>query len=316
MKAFRALLVVGLIFSVLVNGILWSKTRKRPIITVNGQGISQKDIDNALERQAGQEVKATMVQKALIEQAATKAGVVPSKEEVDAAYNEQKELNWQVARAAQTQAYKVEQMKDQIRLQLMQQDLLFKDVKISDADIKEEYDRRPSFYDVPDKARTSLAVVLKDGDVSEIKSLMEKNTQPSVMMSQLRGKVAFLGDNYVYTLVRPFKGHAANPADESIFNMKPGSVSVQNVPPQLAQQGAKSFVVRLDHVEPGKKADLNDPKLKKRIRNQLAAARSKPWKEYFNTLWTDMKFESEEPTDKKFIESILFPEKAEAEANK
>ncbi len=316
MKAARALVVVALIGSLIFNLVALGKLRKRAIITVNGQGISQKDLDSTLERQAGQEFKAQMVQKALIEQAAVKANVAPAPEEVDAAFNEQKELNWQTARELAIHPFKVDTLKDSIRLQLMQQNLLFKDINITDADIKEEYDRRPGFYDAPDKARTNLALVLKDGDIADIKGLMEKNTQPSVLMTQKRGQVTFLGDNNIYTFQRQFNGHSANAAEDALFKMKPGQVLQQSVTPQLAQAGAKAILIRMDHIESGKKADLNDPKVKKRIRNQLAATRSVPWKEYLNKLWTDMKFESEEPTDKKFIESILFPEKAAAEANR
>lgn len=315
MKALKSLIYVVLIGSLILNVVLYGKTRKRAVISVNTQGISQKDIDNYLERQAGQQVKATMVQKALIEQAAKKNGVEPTKEEVDAAYNEQKELNWQVAREVMIYPFAADKRKDDLRLALMQQELLYKDVQVTDEEIKEEYNRRPSYYDAPDKAKTSFCVVLKDGDVAEIKSMMEKNTQPSVLTAQKRNQVAFLGDNYVYTFAKPFAEKSKNVAIEQVFGLKPGAV-LQLPPSEFQKEGAKAVLVRLDHLELGKKADLNDPKTKKRVRNVLASQRAVPWKEYLNKLWADMKFESEEPNDKKYIESILFPEKAAAEANK
>jgi len=316
MKALKSLIYVVLIGSLILNVVLYGKTRKRAVISVNTQGISQKDIDNYLERQAGQQVKAIMVEKALVEQAAKKNGVEPTKEEVDAAYNEQKELNWQLAREVMILPFAADKHKDDFRLALMKQELLYKDVQVTDEEIKEEYNRRPSYYDAPDKAKTSFCVVLKDGDVAEIKSMMEKNTQPSVLTAQKRNQVDFLGDNYVFTFPKPFREKPQNPAWEPIFGMKPGGVLQAAAPLEFQKMGGKASLIRLDHIEPGKKADLNDPKTRKRIRNSLASQRAVPWKEYLNKLWADMKFESEEPNDKKYIESILFPEKAAAEANK
>ena len=312
MKALKSLIYVVLIGSLILNVVLYGKTRKRAVISVNTQGISQKDIDNYLERQAGQPVKAIMVEKALVEQAAKKNGVEPTQEEVDAAYNEQKELNWQVAREVMIYPFAADKRKDIIRLDMMQKNLRYKEVPITDEEIKEEYNANPGNYDAFEKAKTNFCVVLKDGDIAEIKSMMEKNTQPSVLTAQKRNQVVFLGDNYVYTIPRIFGDKKPNP----IFNLKPGGVLQAAAPPELQKLGGKAIIIRLDHLEPGKKADLNDPKTKKKIHDALAEKRAAPWKEYLNKLWADMKFESEEPNDKKYIESLLFPEKAATEANK
>ena len=315
MKAIRALVVVALIGSLIFNVVAIAKLRKRPIITVNDAKITQKDLDNYLERRDGQQVKAEMVNKTLIEGAAQKAGVMPTEQEVEDAYKQKIEIDWQFAFKAQRYPFTIQAAKDAIRLEMASRGLLYKEAKVTDDDIKKEYDSRPAFYDNPDKARASLALVLKEGDVAEIKGLMEKGTQPSVIMTSKSKQVVFLGNDYVFTFLRQFGAKTSNQLTDSVFNLKKGQV-LQIQPGQFAQLGAKAVLVRTDKIDPGSKANLADPKTKKQIREQVAQTQSKPWKEFLNTLWTDMKFESEDPNDKKYIESILFPEKAAAAANR
>ena len=58
-------------------------------------------------------------------------------------------------------------------------------------------------------------------------------------------------------------------------------------------------------VEPGKKADLNDPKTKERLTQAVAMKRAKNPQEYMQTLWSNAEFRSEDPRDKESIQKML-----------
>jgi hypothetical protein len=316
MRFVRVIVVLALIGSLGLNVIAVTKWRsRRPILTVNGQSLTKKDIDDYLEQQAGPNVKAVLVQRILIEQEAKRLGVWPSDADVEEAYVALREANWQVARQIMNNPWQANETKANIRYNLAQQRILTKDVPVTEEEIKEEYNTNAARYDTPNKARVNLALVLNEGQFSDIKQLMQKKNppvSPSVIMQNYRGGVVFLGYDNIYTFGQALN----NPKDNAIiFGMKPGDV--KDFPPQeFGRMGAKRIIVRMDKIEPGKKANMNDPKIKDRIRMAVAARRAKPWSEYLSGLWANVKFESENPDDKKNVEMLLFPERARAEASK
>ena len=80
----------------------------------------------------------------------------------------------------------------------------------------------------------------------------------------------------------------------------------------IAQQGAKKLVVKLLDIVPGKKADLNDPKILFRIKVTVALRRTSS-NELIGSLWDKAKIESKDPTEKLQIERLLLPDRFHAE---
>lgn len=308
MRIVRVLLIVALIISVLGNVILWAKYgNRRSVVMVNDTGISKRDIDDYLLQQAGPNVKATMVQRMLVEQEAKSKGVAPSEADINEEYNLQKETNFRFAQEVNSNPWIASEAKRRIAEQIGKIRLLTKDVPVGEEEIKEEYAAAPARYDTPNKAKVHLAVVTDPNKVNEIKQLMSSNppVSPTVIMQQYRTAVAFLGDENKFTFVQPF----GNQQNKEVFRLKPNEVKV--FPPvEFAKMGAKAILIRMLEVIPGKKADLNDPKTKEKVRIQVAARRAKPWQEYFSTLWANSKVTTENPQDLKNMEMIYFPERA------
>ena len=123
-------------------------------------------------------------------------------------------------------------------------------------------------------------------------------------MQNFRGAVVFIGNENTFTFTQAY-GTTQNKA---IFDMKPNQV-LQVPPGEFAKMGAKAIFVRLTKIEPGKKADLKDKKTKERIQLQVAAQRAKPWQEHLSKLWSSSKIDTENPQDKKYIETIFFPDR-------
>ncbi len=317
MRFAKVLLILLVVFSIGLNVILYAKVKNRhPLFTINGDGLTKKDMDDYLEQQAGPKVKAVMAQRILVDQEAKKQGVTPSEKDIDEEFEKQKELNWQFAQSINSNPWLAGEARKQIGMELAVRKIRTKGVAVSDDEIKEEYNSNAALYDTPNKARTELAIILDASHVDDVRQLLEKPVSPAVIMQQFPARltaegqsgVYFIGNDNKVTFTQPFGNASAN---AGIFGLKPNAVKV--LPPQeFARQGAKALVVRMLEIVPGKKADLNDPKIKEKITTAIALRRSKPWQEYLSTLWANTKFESEDPADKRLVENLLFPERARA----
>ena len=89
--------------------------------------------------------------------------------------------------------------------------------------------------------------------------------------------------------------------------MKPGEVKQLPLTRDIAQIGGKALVFKMLEIIPGKKADLNDPKVRENLRNIIAQKRAKPFEEILSGIWGKSDFQSDNPDDKKQIEMMLFP---------
>jgi hypothetical protein len=316
MRFVRVLVVVALILSLFGNFVLYTKYRSsRAIFSVNGDGVSRRDIDNHLEQQAGPNVKAQFVERILVNQEAKKLGVAPTQAEIDDEYNRRREENWQFARQVDFNPWIGGEAKKQIQQEYAKIRILAKDVPVTEEEMQEEYRQNPARYDTPAKAKTNLAVVLNSGVIGDIKQLLEKKdppVSPSVIMTQYRTGVTFLGHENKFTFLQP---HGNTKVNAEIFKMKKDDVK-QFPPGEFARQGAKAIIVRMLEVTPGKKADLNDAKTKEKLRISVAARRWKPWQEKLSELWANATFTSENQEDKKNIEMVMFPDRARAEEKK
>src|SRR5262245_40506221 len=116
MRFAKVIIVVILLFSLGLNFILYTKYRnRRAIISINGQGITKKDLDDYLENKAGPQVKRLMVERALVQQEAEKQKVWPTDQEVDEAFNEKKETDPTFAQQMSGNPWAVAETKNDIR---------------------------------------------------------------------------------------------------------------------------------------------------------------------------------------------------------
>jgi hypothetical protein len=312
MRLIKVLVVVVAVVSLFGNFVMIMKySGRRPIMSVNGEPVSKRDLDNYLEQRVGPQVKAELVQQMLIDQEAKRLNVVPTDKEIEDAFVDMREVNWQMAREVAVKPWLADDYKKNIRLGLERSRILAHDVQVTDDMRRDEYDRSPMRYDTPNKAHTQFALVMNEQHLQDIKQLMEKGINPQVIMSDLKGSVVFIGYDNKVTLSQVLGDPNQN---KDVFNMKPGDVR-DFMPGEFARLGAKRLVVRLIDKVPGKKADLSDPKTKETLTLAVALQRSKPWQEYLASLWANTKFDCEDANDKRYVELNLFPERARASAS-
>ena len=158
-------------------------------------------------------------------------------------------------------------------------------------------------------------VVLADlSKKAEVMEVLKKTpaVAPSAIMSQYP-KVFFIGNEYKYTFQRPFQytgPYNLKQLNDYVFAIKPGEVKEFPLTQDIKQLGGQAMIIKVLDVVPGHKADLNDPKTKEKIRQQVAVRSAKPWEETLRGLFSKMDFQSEKPEDKKNVENILFPRSA------
>lgn len=317
----RVLVPVVLVLSIILNAFMYLRwNRKRPVLTVNGQTIRQKDVDDYLELDKGPAVKAVLVRRLLLDQEAKKQNVVPAEAEINEEFALQKERNASYAQQISVNPWKETEAKNQIREQLEQIRLRAKDVKVTDQEIQEEYGMFPTKYDTPNKARCEVVLFKGIPDkatgnaiaphFNDIQELLKKTppVAPVTIMRTYPGEVIFWGDNNIFT----FYQELGTQKNALIFNMKPGEVKEVPPPQDILRQGILKMLVKMDKIEPGHKADVNDPKTRDKIRLVLANAHAKSFEEYLNDIWSKADFQSEDPQDKSYIEHILLPGRAGA----
>ncbi len=309
MRLLKPIIIFVLLMSLTFNIIFWMRYRnKKTIFTLNSESVTRSDMDDYLEKQFGPSYKAMIVQRLLIDQEARKQSVAPTESEVTDEYNLKKELDWQFASRLASSPWLAEESRAEIKQQLEQQKLLAKNVAVTEEEVKEEYSAHPALYDTPAKAHTEVAAVLNEIHLEDIRRLMDKTDPPvgpKTIMQMFPREVVFIGDDDKFTFVQAY----STEMNKEVFSMSPHYVKVM-LPGDLGQQGARRLVVKMIGIEPGKKADLNDPKTLNRIKTNVAMRRTRPPSEMLANLWANAKFESADPGDKPQIERLFFPEQA------
>ena len=312
MRFLRTAVWFVLALSILANIFIFKRyTSGRTILSVNGESITKKMMDDYLEQQFSPQYKAVHVARMLTEQEARKSNLAPTDQEVEEAFEERKERNWHFALQLAQRPWLVQENKDEVRQEIEQDRLLARGFTATDDEIREEYQNKASngmpsawIYDTPNLAKTEVAIVKVAGIVGDIQQLMEKSdppVKPSVISQQYPDEVRYLGDNDIFTFVQPYGSNV----EAEIFNMPPGSVKVMGMLPQFQDAADPNvdtkIVVRMLSMAPGHKADLNDPKTKEKIRIALAKKRAN-WPELFGPLFDRATFESENPGDREVVD--------------
>lgn len=165
--------------------------RNNQFATVNGQTISHDDYMRALERapvtigtpapgQAPQQVPAgrfvldQLVGNKVVMAEATKAGVAPTEDEVNKRYDLQKRLmqvqmpdknfDTEMKNQGRTEA----DVKDELRTQLAETNLLVKRLGVTEDQLKKAYDLQKSSLSFPERAQLRLIVVPAGGQAAKL----------------------------------------------------------------------------------------------------------------------------------------------------
>ena len=309
----RILIIAGLLISLAANLFMYQRWRnRRSVMNINAHAVTQQDVYDYLTNKYGENVKLELVQRYLIEDEAQKRKLAPSDKEVQERIDEQMERNWQMARSMAINPWKAQDVRDTTRESIELTRLLTDGVPVTDDQIKEEYGAHPQDFDTPNKAYVYMALLKNSNNLENIKKLMTGGVSLETIATNYRDDVIFLGSNTtkdatgkdvsnVFISFQPL----GTQQNQAIFNLKPDQVIALPPPQEFSSQGITNLVIRMIKVEPGKKADLNDPKTKDRLTQAVAMKRAKNPQEYMQTLWSNAEFHSEDPHDKDSIQKML-----------
>jgi hypothetical protein len=147
----RAVAVIAVI-SVAANFVQYFRySPSRPLVTVGHRVVLQREYLADLDGTAGKQVLSNIVYSALIEQAAEKAGVMPTPEEVDARIAD-------LHKQTQQKFPSDDVLYDQVRTQMALENLRMQGTTASEAEIAAFYNQHKAQLAVPGQVNTTIVV--------------------------------------------------------------------------------------------------------------------------------------------------------------
>jgi|Deesub1362A_J573_1020465.scaffolds.fasta_scaffold01688_1 foldase protein PrsA len=125
----------------------------RTVATVNGEKITQAELNQRLMQEAGKEVLDQMITEKLILQEAKKKGIKVSEEEIDKKIEEfKKQFPDEKTFRAQLKENNmtIDFLREQLKLQLIVEKILKDKIKVSEEDVKKYYEENKEMF-FPDK---------------------------------------------------------------------------------------------------------------------------------------------------------------------
>jgi hypothetical protein len=320
-KFLRALVVVLLFGSVLLNGFLYYRTeRLRPQMKINGTTVTRKEYHDWLEQHFGTDMMALIVKYNLVMQAAEKAGVSPSKAEIEEQLANYQELKPQAAALFKVMPWKKRDVEQDIEMNLALSNLTTKEVKASDSEIQQYFSGARFSFDRPTKLHAKVLKCADAGTAAKALQVVKQLVKPAgsggysvpelgQVASQYPMKAEAMFGDGAWVLWKPYNRVSNDPLIDRVSAMKPGEVTMFKVP----NSNGLTLVVALEKVEQGRAAQLGDPDVRKRVERSFKMTRATPIQEIMRSLWDTAKIEVENDALKQTIERILLPERSTQE---
>jgi hypothetical protein len=318
----KVLVIVVLVGSLLLNVLLYMKNeRRRPQIVINNKTITKKDYHDWLEQHYGTDMMAAMVKYYLFMQAAEKAGIKPDPAEVEQDIKDWKEVNPGSAATLEAYPWKKEDVKQEFEMNAAAIALTTKDVKVTEDELKEYFDTSPGKWDIPTKLHLkgmrAADLVTADTAKQNVEQIIAPNkgsAKPGdkvpapdlgTLVQQFAPKLGLLFADGTWVVRKPFNGPANDTFIDTVAAMHPGDVKVFPLP----NANGAALVVVLEWIEPGRKAALEDPAVKKKVERDFKRTRSQPVQELLRALWDAAAIKTDPEGAKVNIEKTILPER-------
>ena len=194
-KLFVVLLVLGLTISLVSNGILFQRySTSRPILRFGSDAVSIKEYRDTLEYQYGKTVLTRITLTKIVGNAAKKAGVSPTKQEVDRCIADIQRRAPKQLEAARQDAIKMSQLRQNLQTDIALENLTMHGVKMTEPEIRAFYNRNPALFKVPSQASTLIVLAQSSVDAATAEALMRRKemTPAAIASTQPRLRVAGL----------------------------------------------------------------------------------------------------------------------------
>jgi hypothetical protein len=195
MKSYSArILAVIAVVSVIVNVLLYFRySTNRPLVTVGDTVITKKQYFDQLEHDAGQQVLTKLVFGALVNQAAARAGVVPTTQDVQDRLQMIRRQSPQILSPYSQDPAKMAQFQQDLTTSMALENLRIRDVALTPAQIADYYARHKAVFALPQQIMTTTVVTQNALDAGTAAELLRQNDPPDVIARQSGLRVVGIG---------------------------------------------------------------------------------------------------------------------------
>lgn len=233
-----ALVAIG---SLIGNVFLYQRySTQRPIMRIGSEEISIKDYRDRLDFEYGKAVLNKMAYSKLVMQEAKKAGVLPTDEDIKKRIAEIQRRNPKALEDAAKIPGKMKELEQNLTADIALENLTIKDVKISDAALKDFYSKNKAMFAVPTQAKTTIVVAQNAVDAATASTMLkDKTIEPRVIANQPR--LAVVGLNGFQPNWSAIPKEMQEKLAKTIFNTPAGSVAT-------VKAGDIFFVARVEGI--------------------------------------------------------------------
>jgi foldase protein PrsA len=234
------------------------------VATVGKGEITRQEWLNELESRYGKDVLKDMIDQKVIKEMAAKYNIMVSEEDVEREY---RILQTTYSSPSENKKTTEKKWKEHIRNSLLQDEILTRDVKVSDKEMKEYFENNQKLFTIPTAYHLSHIIVKSNDEAQKvIKELSQGSSFSALAMEQsIEEFSANEGGDIGYIM----EGEERYPADylETAKKLKEGAWS----DPVQVEQGYA--VVKLEGKMKGKKYSYED--VKQQIRREIALEQMK-----------------------------------------
>lgn len=191
----RRNLIIFLITVGVVGGGLYGFKDQFIVATVNGQSISRLELIQELEKQYGQGTLESIVTETLILQEASRQGVSTSDEEISQEIQKIEEgmaaQGQDLSQALSLQGMTMEELKEQIGLQKMVEEIVKKDIEVTAEEVEAYYEENKDSFP-------------EDEDIEALKSGIKLQLEQQKLTEGINSWIKGLQDNAAINYLKKF----------------------------------------------------------------------------------------------------------------
>ncbi len=186
MKSFTArILAAALVLSLAANALLYFRySTARPLVTVGSDVITKKQFQDQMEHDGGQAVLTKLVFTALVSQAAARAGVTPSRADIEGRLAAIQRQAPQALTPYAGDPVKMAQFRQDLSTGMALENLRIHDVALSPDQISGYYARNQAQFALPQQVSMSTVVTENAVDAGTAADLLRQNDPPDVIGRQ------------------------------------------------------------------------------------------------------------------------------------
>jgi hypothetical protein len=232
-KTVLPLVVVIAIISIIGNVFAYYRySSSRPVVTVDGQAITRKQLQDRLDFLYTRQVLTAMIWQKIVVDAAQKANCVPTDSDIQNAMDQLNRANPAIIEAAKRKDGTLSLFKQDLKANLAIRNLRMAGITASSADVQAFYKAHGVMFKLPEQTQTTLVLANNAEDAGTAQRLLQNGVSTAII-SQQQG-LGVVGLNV--RLVRPLP----NSIGRAVLAMKPGDVKIIPAGKQFAIVKAKS----------------------------------------------------------------------------